>query len=159
MREKKKSKNDRIIHELGSYISDITPIAEMIEELNWFLPQQKQCQKRYDQVLWCVGSVFHFVEGNSVKFTIWFLWRAAICWLHLQFWFPKEAAREALHPWTSRLFLCSLHSCYCLYWQQSVYHWHSYWFSNSGKRQVRINEKVSLALAMEKTPVWCTTGY
>jgi len=37
---KKKSKNDRIIHELGPYISDITPIAEMIEELIWFLPQK-----------------------------------------------------------------------------------------------------------------------
>ena len=51
MREKKKSKNDRIIHELGPYISDITPIAQMIEELIWFLPQKNQCQKRYDQVL------------------------------------------------------------------------------------------------------------
>ena len=40
MREKKKSKNDRIIHELGPYISDITPIAEMIEELIWFLNSQ-----------------------------------------------------------------------------------------------------------------------
>ncbi|KAK2556202.1 hypothetical protein P5673_021806, partial [Acropora cervicornis] len=28
-----------------------------------------------------------------------------------------------------------------------------------GKRQVTIDKKVSLALAMEKTPVWCTTGY
>ena len=138
---------DRIIHELGAHISDIASIAEMIEEVNWVLPQKINAKRDMTRFIYDVS------EGCSI------LWKATV--LNSQYNFFEELPfSDCNYGFDSRR---KLHKRLCVLGQAdftAIFSSVPYilviaciggraFISDNGKRQVTFDVEVSLSLAME----------